>query len=302
MANENLLVRVNELLHYTKTSDTSNLSNIAAKIELLKGQYVDYRTIFETNIRKFECYKEKGKYKNNIKIVYDYMKFLHDTFKIPFAFDSKNAEDFDYYFDIYWIYKTLRKDSKQLLEDNTRIKSVFNFYYSILNYAELNIEQTEETRKKNKEFNYALADIDEDMLLADFYLYEKYRKLNFDTSMPFLKKVFTIILLSTLNQIKNKLTRDNYKKKCKVLYNPLNKNFKFNGIEIKFAKRRKQIIKYLSKYKVIEKGELYDKFASTVSRLKTQIYDATGYSDFIITNVEGFVFNTEDFDITGLEI
>ena len=154
---------------------------------------------------------------------------------------------------------------------------------------------------KNRDFNFALAEIDGNMMLADFYLYDKYRKFNFDTSMPFLKKVFSIILLNILNQCRDELTRKKYKKKCKAIYSPINKNFKFAGIEVKFSKRRKQIIKYLSENKVIPKGKT-SSIASTVSRLNGIIYDATGYSDFIKSNDEGFVFNTTDFDITGLEI
>ena len=296
MDNENLLVKINELIHNTKVSDENDLSNIIAGVELLKGQYVDFKAIFDKNMRKFEHFKNSGKYKQNIKIICDYMKYLHSTLSIPMKFESVIAEDFDYYFDIYWIYKKIREDSKKLLEDNTRIKSVFNFYYSILNYAELVTERTEETWNKNRDFNFALAEIDENMMLADFYLYDKYKKFNFDTSMPFLKKVFSIILLNTLNQCKNELTRNRYIKPCKVDYVKLTDTFIFGGNNIKITKGERKIIGFLNCNQVLVKDKK-DKVTVAISRLNKKIFKATGYAEFIKFD-NGYKLNQTDFDIT----
>ena len=299
MDNENLLVKINELIYNAKITDGSNLSNIIARVELLKGQYVDFKTIFDKNIRKFEHFKDSGKYKKNIKIICDYMEYLHDMLSIPIKFESANAGDFNYYFDIYWIYKVIREDSKKLLEDNARIKSVFNLYYSILNYAELVTDWTEETRNKNKDFNFALAEIDDNMMLADFYLYEKYRNFNFDTSMPFLKKVFTIILLSTLNQIKNKLIRNKYRKPCKVTYTKQTDTFLFAGRNIKFTKGERKIIAHLNCHQILLKNKK-DKITTAISRLNSKIFEETGYAEFI-TFDNGYKFNKQDFDITNFD-
>ncbi len=298
-----LIIQINELLSSSELINCTYIENIIGKIEHLKNSNTQFKRKFNNRLSGFKQFKATDKYQNGMKVLFYNIKNLYDIFNLAINISDTNPDDYDIYFCMLWLYKQLPLKSKNLLNKNARMDSVFNFYYSIINFAYTSIQLDEEDTNANKEFNLMILSIKKEMDdYSDFYLYELYKNENFEKQSEFLKKVFCIVLNNILNLIKNDINSSKKDRKIVVKYNIDLKTLLFDNLKLKnLTDAEFLIVKNICN----NLNDLSTKYKSNISKFNKKIKNLLSNNEQFILydkNQEKYVFNIDSFDIMNLEI